>query len=825
MKQWLAGTVAATSGPYFRKAPYALLRIAKERFVGQLAIGIAAVTWLLWLSSPFLLLGPLAYVRANEFGDAHYPQTAYLVEMLRAGQFSFWQPAQSGGTDLLGSFNAPPLSIFLFVIFPPWLAYNLIFLIVTTLASVSTYVLLRKSFNCVAWIACLGAAAFTSWFLAGGLVWAYQAGPSFALAPFILHWLLNVRDWSLKKIVLSAVLGFAFSLGGNFWAWTMFILGMVFFCAMVVAPQRIVRWLPHLAVIFLVSAAVQLPVLQAIIQTGQISGRQYYPPPKTSIDQGLWTYLADMSPHFLQNSLFGSDSIPYYEVAAGASVLAALVVFLAPSRWATFKEAWPVWTLSALFALLPIIDRLVIYLIGVFPFERLGIFPSGGFDFTLDSRMRFGRMFLPCVALALAMTLYLRIILMPDIRNVLSKKNFRPFQVSGFRFSKLLHLGLALIVVVFAAEGLARWTRDMRAFSNTLREQAIDGMNFSSFYLHRDLQTLASANPAFGTYRVATVQLYGSDSDFMPGVWNPPRDPSLFAPFLNVYGFETADGYNSNPVGRSLNYMNMVVVGPPDYPRSEFDANYKRKFVHPEQSFAQKLYLFEPLNSKTFDRDGCIRTVTPIDFSANYNLNMLSLGNVSFVVSGIPLSDSRLRLLSSETREELRALQCAPHSERIAAFRNRGLTGRPLYIYRNTDVLPRVSAPHAVQAVPDDAALYAALTQRSTQELASTALVVKSEVPAAVADEPTGLRTTIKSVTTVRGDHLAIATDSEASGLIVVSNSFSPYWQASAEGSALPIFPVYRAFIGIWVPPGEHQIHLRYRPPYSHWLGSKAGPS
>jgi hypothetical protein len=112
-----------------------------------------------------------------------------------------------------------------------------------------------------------------------------------------------------------------------------------------------------------------------------------------------------------------------------------------------------------------------------------------------------------------------------------------------------------------------------------------------------------------------------------------------------------------------------------------------------------------------------------------------------------------------------------------------------------------------------------ALTRRSIERLAGTALVVRSEVPAPVAAAPKGLDTEIAGVETVRADHVKISTRSRTGGMVVMSSSFSPHWRASAGGRALAVFPAYHTFIGIWLPAGDHQVDLRYRPPYARLLG------
>ena len=44
-----------------------------------------------------------------------------------------------------------------------------------------------------------------------------------------------------------------------------------------------------------------------------------------------------------------------------------------------------------------------------------------------------------------------------------------------------------------------------------------------------------------------------------------------------------------------------------------------------------------------------------------------------------------------------------------------------------------------------------------------------------------------------------------------------------SAGAALPVFPAYHTFIGIWIGAGDHVIDLRYRPPYARWLGYSRG--
>ncbi|MDZ4817594.1 MAG: YfhO family protein [Planctomycetota bacterium] len=54
--------------------------------------------------------------------------------------------------------------------------------------------------------------------------------------------------------------------------------------------------------------------------------------------------------------------------------------------------------------------------------------------------------------------------------------------------------------------------------------------------------------------------------------------------------------------------------------------------------------------------------------------------------------------------------------------------------------------------------------------------------------------------------------DSRSPGLVVVSESFHPGWQATVEGASTQVFRVNGDFIGIPVPVGQHSVSLTFQP-------------
>ena len=808
-----------------------------------LLIAGLGIAWLAWITSPFLLMGRLGYVRSNELGDAVYPQVAYIVRMLREGHFSLWLPAQAGGTDLLGNFNSPYLNVLLFVLLPAWLANNLIFTIVAGIAGFSTYRLLRLSFNCSKLLACAGGLLYSSWFLIsfGGLVFAYAAGLSFALAPVVLDRLLRTRSLTLNGVVQSTLLGLVFSFGGHY-TWSIFILGSVFICAMALAPQRGMLWFPHLGIVGLVTVMCQLPILLANIQTAALSARTVEAYYRTN------RILPLIENYFDQNPSFS----PYGQLVLACTLLAGLSVVLSNSRGNALRCAWPAFAFALVFVLLPVLDVVVLYTLSVLNIGGFSLDANGDFGGPFDCRLRISRAFMASASVALSADVFWREVLSPATGSLgsagvgalrlgrVSREGGRARLASFASDSRhwlsvagatsmlkgvgLRHLRrIGEVVLVVAALGGAldtafQMVNLVGATVHSMRRMAADGMNFSAYYRHPQLQELAAQNPDVETFRVATVQLNAPDT-VGGGPCCEPREASLYAGFQAAYTFELADAYMSNLTRRSVNFWDLAITGHPGFPRADFDVAYRRKFLYPQHAFTQKLYLFQPIGTGQVGADGCIRQTMPVDFSANYNLDLLSLDNVKFIVSGFPLHDRRLTLLESGLRHELSALQCASEADRLEAFRTRGLMGRPLFIYRNSEVAPRVFAPPALEVLDDERSVYEALTSRSVAQMQRVALAAKKDLPANNAYARDGLQVSLEKVSVLRGDHLQIETSSEGGGVLIVSSSYSPFWKAEAEGQPLAIFPAYHTFIGILIPSGRHAIDLRYRPPYARLLG------
>lgn len=61
---------------------------------------------------------------------------------------------------------------------------------------------------------------------------------------------------------------------------------------------------------------------------------------------------------------------------------------------------------------------------------------------------------------------------------------------------------------------------------------------------------------------------------------------------------------------------------------------------------------------------------------------------------------------------------------------------------------------------------------------------------------------------------IALSVDLDGPGILVASNTYSPYWKCKVDGAEEDIFPADGAFWGVYIEKGWHEVVFEYRPPY-----------
>jgi hypothetical protein len=107
----------------------------------------------------------------------------------------------------------------------------------------------------------------------------------------------------------------------------------------------------------------------------------------------------------------------------------------------------------------------------------------------------------------------------------------------------------------------------------------------------------------------------------------------------------------------------------------------------------------------------------------------------------------------------------------------------------------------------------AAMAAATVDEFRNAAFVEKGTLPAGLS---TDRRYGAADITLERygSDEIRLAVSVDKDALLIVTNSFSPFWVAEIDGKRAPLFPAYHAFWGLALPAGATSVVFRFEPPY-----------
>ena len=130
----------------------------------------------------------------------------------------------------------------------------------------------------------------------------------------------------------------------------------------------------------------------------------------------------------------------------------------------------------------------------------------------------------------------------------------------------------------------------------------------------------------------------------------------------------------------------------------------------------------------------------------------------------------------------------------------------------NPAALPRVYAPETVSAVPGRAEAAARLASLDP---------AREAVAEGIAAIPHNGGASVR-ITGYQGDLYRARYQTDHATLLRIAAPYFPGWQAEVDGRAVSLVPVDVALIGVVVPPGDHELVVRYR---STWFPAGAAIS
>jgi hypothetical protein len=226
------------------------------------------------------------------------------------------------------------------------------------------------------------------------------------------------------------------------------------------------------------------------------------------------------------------------------------------------------------------------------------------------------------------------------------------------------------------------------------------------------------------------------------------------------------------------------------------------------------------------------------DVEARFNLNLLGMLNVKYLLSEYPLRGCGLELVHApacwpafpQSRDHATGLVHGPvpAGARVAPGALHGLrkrladlgqaaarknAGKDIFIYRLRQALPRFRFVDEVSIEPDGRAVLDRLSRwHATEHRTRVALEAADAEPLSERQFAPGAVRLVD----YRSDRIELAVRVAGSGFLVVGNTWDPYWRATAaDGSTRTVVRVNHAQLAILVEPEDTRITLSYVPPYS----------
>jgi hypothetical protein len=131
-------------------------------------------------------------------------------------------------------------------------------------------------------------------------------------------------------------------------------------------------------------------------------------------------------------------------------------------------------------------------------------------------------------------------------------------------------------------------------------------------------------------------------------------------------------------------------------------------------------------------------------------------------------------------------------------------------IYENLDVLPRAFMVHEWQWRPDVASSVALMAEPEFDPRRLAVLVGTAESPPA--PSPVSGAGAVVAIAHYEPERVIVHTDSEAAGLVLLTDAYYPGWQAAVDGEPASIYQANGLFRGVMLPAGTHEVVFWFEP-------------
>ncbi|MEQ8193090.1 MAG: hypothetical protein RIB59_01235, partial [Rhodospirillales bacterium] len=261
----------------------------------------------------------------------------------------------------------------------------------------------------------------------------------------------------------------------------------------------------------------------------------------------------------------------------------------------------------------------------------------------------------------------------------------------------------------------------------------------------------------------------------------------IYPNFMLAYGLDMFDGFT-----------NLV---PLKYVDTWHRGVLRLRTPKPDSYIGGDLYITQRHNTD-------FRGHASFDITNWVDVNWLRLGNVSHVVSYVPLHGGGIKKVSGPV-ESPTSRRSLSFTTKLSRDFSRIFNPRKVYIYSVPNPLPRVYFAKGLKIVPDALNHDKFLLVVSNVGPDKIAVMRESESPLLLHKSFSGTVTNVKKT----ADGFDIDVDAPSGGIIVVNTLALPFWTADVDGESAPIASVNNIHMAIAVKPGAKRILFRYKRP------------
>jgi hypothetical protein len=231
---------------------------------------------------------------------------------------------------------------------------------------------------------------------------------------------------------------------------------------------------------------------------------------------------------------------------------------------------------------------------------------------------------------------------------------------------------------------------------------------------------------------------------------------------------------------------------------------------------------------------------TGFDISKRFNLNLLRMLNVCYILSEYPLKGEGISPYHEaspmpnwaqyrsrntglvEGDRQPPEMRLSPNLSLLQPFwdyyhfNKKKIKGKDIFVYRLHECLERFRFVRQINITSDKLTTLNTLSSMSIDDLKTTALIERKDSGLINRNSNLGIGTVI--LKDYSSDKIELTTRSEQDSFMVIANTWNPYWRATIDGVEITLIRVNHAQFGLPIKKGVHTITLLYRPPYSIFI-------